>query len=79
MESRYFRLTFSPSNVTEPVVYRLGSEFGVVTNIRRANVSKDSGWVVLELQGSEEDVERAVAWAREKGVLVEPLSGDIPD
>ncbi len=73
------RIVFPPALVTEPIIYQLGREFGVATNIRRANVTKDQGWVTLELQGREEDVERALRWARERGVTVELLPGVLPD
>jgi hypothetical protein len=57
------RLTFSPRLVTEPVIHQLGSRFAVVTNIRRADVTRDEGWVVLEVEGEPDDV---VAWIREQ-------------
>ena len=70
------RIIFPPSLVTEPIVYQIGKEFGIATNIRRANVTKDQGWVVLELLGPEEDVQRAIHWVREKGATVELLPAD---
>jgi L-aspartate semialdehyde sulfurtransferase ferredoxin len=72
MGSQYLRLTYPPRLINEPIVFRLGNEFGLVTNIRRANVSRDQGWVVLELRGDDDDVRRAIAWAREQGIVVEP-------
>jgi len=73
------RFTYPPRVVNEPIIWEMSREFGVVTNILRANVSKDQGWVILELEGPAEDVERAIQWAREKGVTVEPVVGDLPD
>ena len=71
------RLTFPPDLVTQPVIFNMGKEFNVVTNIRRANVTRDRGWVVLEISGSDEEVERAVEWARAQGVRVDPIEGDV--
>lgn len=73
------RIIFPPSLVTEPIVYQMGKEFEIATNIRRANVTKDEGWVILELQGPEEDVQRAIRWARDKGVIVELLPEALPE
>ena len=56
MAKRCVRLTFSAEVVAEPITYNLGHQFNVVTNIRRADVAKDRGWIVLELDGEEEDV-----------------------
>jgi microcompartment protein CcmL/EutN len=49
----------------------------VVTNIRRADVTEDRGWVVLELEGEMGEIERAVQWVIDQGVRVDPVAGDI--
>jgi hypothetical protein len=49
----------------------------VVTNIRRADVSEDRGWVVLELEGGDKEIDAGIAWVKEKGVRVDPIVGDI--
>ncbi len=74
MGRQYLRFTFTPTNVSEPIVYEIGREFGLVTNIRRANVARDRGWVLLELEGEDDEIERAVKWARGKGVTVEEVA-----
>jgi hypothetical protein len=71
------RLTFPPDLITQPVIFNMGKEFNVVTNIRRANVTRDRGWVVLEISGSDDEVERAIEWARAQGVRVDPIEGDL--
>jgi L-aspartate semialdehyde sulfurtransferase ferredoxin len=73
MGHQYLRLTYPPRLINEPIIYRLGHEFGLMTNIRRANVSRDQGWVVLELRGDDDDLRRAIAWAQETGIVVEPV------
>lgn len=73
------RVTFTfPTNlVTEPVIYTLGKDYDVITNIRRADVTDTQGWVVLELDGAEQDIERGLAWVRECGVRVDSVGGDV--
>ena len=63
--------------IKEPVIYNLGQQFRVVTNIRRADVAEDRGWVVLELEGDDKDIEQGLAWVTAKGVRVDPVVGDI--
>lgn len=77
MATRRVRFTFEGDAVREPVIYLLGREFEVVTNIRMAAVEQDFGWVVLELEGDAEEIERGLAWVAEKGVRVDPVSGDV--
>lgn len=67
------KFTFPPDLVNQPVVYNMGRQFGIVTNIRRADVGHDRGWVILELAGEPASIERALAWAREQGVRVESV------
>jgi len=69
-------LTFPSELATEPVIYNLGMQFGVVTNIYRAAITEDIGWMILELEGEEEDIEHGVAWVIGKGVRVESLGDD---
>jgi len=38
---RKLKLIFGPSLVKEPVIYQLGRNFEIVTNIRRADVTRD--------------------------------------
>lgn len=59
------------------MIYELGKKFDIVTNVRRAEVGQDNGWVVLELEGALEEIERGLAWVAELGVGVSPLDGDI--
>jgi hypothetical protein len=68
--------TFTEEQITEPVIYNLGQQFNIVTNIRRAALSEDEGWIVLVLEGSEEDIEQGIAWVTSKGVRVDPINGD---
>jgi hypothetical protein len=77
MVKRGVKFTFPPELIKEPIIYNLGQQFKVVTNIRRADVNGDKGWVVLELEGEGEDIERGIAWVTGKGVRVDPVGGDI--
>lgn len=77
MVKRGVKFTFPPELIKEPVIYNLGQRFKVVTNIRRADINGDKGWVVLELEGKVDDIERGIAWITGKGVRVDPIVGDI--
>ncbi len=70
-------LTFSAENVREPIIWKLGREFEVVTNIRTAEVRDDMGLVGLELDGEREVVEQAVRWLEAQGVHVEPIEQSV--
>lgn len=64
-------LTFPEQLVKEPVVYNLGKKFDIVTNIRRANVEQKVGWIILELEASQENLDRGMEYLHEIGVQVD--------
>ena len=71
------RLTFPRGKVKRPYIYEIGKAFQVVYNIRRANVTAESGWVELELTGQAEEIERAVEALEARGLRVDPIEGDV--
>lgn len=77
MARQIVKFTFPDELVKEPLIYLLGHQFQVVTNIRRADVTENRGWVILELEGEMEEIERGMRWMAEKGVRVDPVPGDI--
>jgi len=77
MAKRQVMFTFPQELVEEPVIYNLGQQFEVVPNIRQADISQSKGWVVLELEGEEENIEAGIAWLTSKGIRVDPVTGDI--
>ncbi len=61
--------------VDQPIIWRLGKLFNVVTNLRRARVSEDYGHVALDIEGSTAEVAHAVDYLRALGLTeggVEP-------
>ena len=71
------QLTFPPESVKRPIIYEIGRDFDVVTNIRRANVTANSGWVVLEISGERDEIEKAIDSLKAEGVRVDPVEGDV--
>ena len=70
------KLTFPEHLIRQPIIARLVREFDVLPNIRRANVEEHMGWMICELGGDDQAVDRAVDWLRDLGVQVDRL-GDV--
>ncbi len=68
MGKQRVKFTFEETLVKQPVIYELGQKFKIVTNIRRADVGEDVGWVVLELDGEEQEIKRGLKWVRSTGL-----------
>jgi hypothetical protein len=71
------KLVFGRDLVTEPVIYQLGKQFEIVTNIRRADVTRDEGWVLLEMTGEPDELNRGIEYLESRGVRVDPAEGDL--
>ncbi len=70
-------LTFPEQLIQEPLIWRLGRQYDIITNVRRANVEEKVGWIILEVEGTEEALDQGIAWLTEMGVQVDRLHGDV--
>ena len=77
MSRSRLHLSFPEPLVERPVIYEAANRFGVVPNIRRANVETHTGWVILELTGDQQSIDDAVTWFSEVGVIVNRMEGDV--
>ena len=75
MVKKRVTLTFPQELLLEPIIYTIGHQFNLVTNIHLADITEDKGWLVLELEGDEKQIEEGLAWVMAKGVRVEPIAG----
>jgi hypothetical protein len=76
MVKRRLMFTFPPELIKEPIIHNLGQQFNLVTNIHLADIAEDRGWVVLEIEGEERDIEEGIAWATSKGMRIDPAGED---
>jgi ferredoxin len=71
-------LSFPPSNVEEPITYRLIKDYDLVVNILRASIDPGKqGRMVVELSGEESQISLAFNYLDKLGVNIEPLSQEI--
>jgi len=77
MASLKVHITFPEERIKEPIIYQIGHEYKVVTNIRRADVTEKTGWMDVELVGDAGEIDRAVAALKRKGVKVDLIERNI--
>ena len=68
-----FHIRFPEDKIREPIIYQIGREYNVVTDVRRADVRDTTGWADVELSGDTVEIERAVVGLRAKGCVVDPI------
>ena len=61
---------FSQELVKQPLLYQLNRKFDVVINIRGASVTDEGGFLALELEGEEPEVDRVLRYLMDTGVEV---------
>lgn len=59
---------FSQDLVREPLLYKVNRLFDVVVNIRGASVSAEGGFIALELEGEDSEIDRVLEYLRGQGV-----------
>ena len=71
-------LTFMPSDIGKPITYHLVKDFDLWVNILSAEIAASkTGRLVLDLEGEEEDIERAVAFLADQAVTFRLLNGSV--
>ncbi|MFN3551458.1 MAG: NIL domain-containing protein [Endomicrobiia bacterium] len=73
------KLVFPERLIKEPVTFKMAKKYDIIPNIRRAKVTKTIGELVLELEGEQKNIEKAIKYLIRLGVSVEPIEGDIID
>jgi len=71
------QLLYPEDKVKEPVLCKVCKNFDVVVNIRTAKVTKDAGVIAVEIDGEEEEIEKAIKFIESQGVVVQPIEGQI--
>ncbi len=77
MAKKRVKLTFPQRLIKEPVIFTMAKKFDVMPNIRRARVTETVGEMVLELEGTEANLEKGIKYLKEQGVEVELPEGDV--
>lgn len=71
-------LDFPPELIDQPITYKLVQEHGLVVNILRARINPNEwGRMVVELGGSDAQLQKGKQYLKQLGVRLEPLSGEV--
>jgi ABC-type methionine transport system ATPase subunit len=64
------RLNYPPALVNRPVVAALVSNFQLEVNILRAKVTREDGWLIVELRGDPPRLQAAKEWLTREGIEI---------
>ena len=64
-------LFFPRCECEKPIIYHLVKDYNLMVNIYRAKVTpEEEGYLVLDVSGSEEDIQRGIAFVREHDITI---------
>lgn len=66
-------LTFPGELKDEPIICNLCKKFDIVLNIIEASFSTETGWAILVLQGSEDELNKSFAYLKDTGVKIDSI------
>ncbi len=69
-------LVFPQDQIKEPAVFMMAKKYDVMPNIRKARVTESIGEMMLELEGTEKNLELGIKYLESRGIKVEPVTGD---
>ncbi len=69
---------FSEAQSEQPIIYRLVKDHDLIINILKADINpRKEGYLVVELAGKKKNYNAGIAFLKDVGVRVEPLSQTI--
>jgi L-aspartate semialdehyde sulfurtransferase ferredoxin len=71
-----YKLIFPQRLVREPVMFTMAKNYDIMPNIRRARVTDTFGEMVVELEGTEENIGKALQAMSSQGVEIESIELD---
>jgi ABC-type methionine transport system ATPase subunit len=71
--TRKIFMTFPQEVLGEPLIYTLARDYNVVPNIQGATITDEMGMMAMILEGEPDEIDRAVAYLKSKGVIIESI------
>lgn len=77
MPKKMVKLVFPQNLIKEPLTFKMAIKYNIVPNIRRAKITEKVGEMVLELEGTKENLQKAIKYLEKREVKVDEIVGDI--
>lgn len=71
MVTKKICLFFPKSEIEKPIIYHLVKDYDLIINIFRAKITaEEEGYLVIDVSGKEENIEKAIDYMRESNVIL---------
>ena len=71
MATKRVILNFLEDSAAQPIIFNLGQQFNITTNIVRADMTESGGTILVEIEGAAQDIEEGLEFAISRGVRIE--------
>ena len=62
------RLVYPPNLIDVPIIYNLIRQYDLTVNIIGAQITEESGWLEMQVTGSEAVIQDAFSWLTSQGI-----------
>ena len=76
LTKRRVMLVFPTNQIKEPAVFTMAKKYDIMPNIRQAKVTETVGEMMLELEGTEQNLNKGIQFLESRGIKVEAVAGD---
>ncbi len=73
--TRRVMLVFPQDQIQKPAVFLMAVKYDIIPNIRRARVTETIGEMMLELEGTESNLDKGIKFLESRGIKVDPVTG----
>jgi len=74
---KLIELDYPNELLTEPVLSDMIKKYAVSVNLRRASITKEFGYVQMQIEGEPDVVKKALDELTGKGIAVNPIEKDV--
>lgn len=64
------KVTFSEEMKREPIIWQLARDFDVTVNVIQGLLTEKTNWLVLEIEGEQEEIRRVLEYLKQKGAVL---------
>jgi ABC-type methionine transport system ATPase subunit len=73
------KLSFPLHLIKKPVIFTMAKKYNIMPNILEARVAETRGEMILELEGTEKNIEKGLQSLKDQGITVELIGKDVTE
>ena len=71
------KFIFPDELIKRPLLHEMAQMYDIITSIEKAHVGETNGWIIVEVSGTGDELDKALQWVADQGVCVQTLFPNI--